>query len=127
MPRQKRRGGSAARRRAQTRERGSSRREGLLKGEGSASAERDHLAMRLQALSSVLRDVGLLTSGADARLIANLDRRSALDALARTLGPDRVEKSFDAVTTRARRARAQCESEGRLQTGWPSMFTNWLV
>ena len=29
----------------------------LLKGEGTPSAERDHLAMRLQALSSVLRDV----------------------------------------------------------------------
>ena len=72
---------------------------GLLKGEGSASAERDYLAMRLEALSSVLRDVGVLTSGADARLIANLDRRAALDNLARTLGGDRIEKSFEAVTT----------------------------
>jgi DNA polymerase III subunit delta' len=70
----------------------------LLKGEGTPSAERDHLAMRLQALSSVLRDVGLLTSGADERLIANLDRRSALDALARTLGREQVDKTFDVVT-----------------------------
>jgi DNA polymerase-3 subunit delta' len=70
----------------------------LLKGEGSAPAERSHLTMRLEALSSVLRDVGLLTSGADSRLIANLDRRSALDNFARTLSRERVEKSFDAVT-----------------------------
>jgi DNA polymerase-3 subunit delta' len=70
----------------------------LLKSEGSAPAERTHLARRLEALSSVLRDVGLLTSGADSRLIANLDRRSALDNFARTLSRERVEKSFDAVT-----------------------------
>ncbi len=79
---------------AETREPGSNRREQLLKGEGTPSAERDHLAMRLQALSSVLRDVGLLTSGADERFIANLDRRSALDALARTLGREQVDNDF---------------------------------
>jgi DNA polymerase III subunit delta' len=72
---------------------------GLLKGEGSAPAERDHLAMRLEALSSVLRDVGVLASGADSRLVANLDRRSVLDKLARTLDRERVEKSFAAVTS----------------------------
>ena len=71
---------------------------GLLKGEGSPAAERDHLAVRLQALASVLRDVGLLTSGADAGLIANLDRRAAIEGLARNLG-DRVDESFDAVIT----------------------------
>jgi DNA polymerase III subunit delta' len=72
---------------------------GLLKGEGSPAAEREHLAVRLHALASVLRDVGLLASGADARLLANLDRRAALDAVARNLGRDSVDASFDAVTT----------------------------
>jgi DNA polymerase III subunit delta' len=72
---------------------------GLLKGEGSAPAERDHLAMRLEALSSVLRDVGVLASGADSRLVANIDRRSVLDKLARTLDRERVEKTFAAVTS----------------------------
>ena len=70
----------------------------LLKGGGSPASEREHLAARLQALSSVLRDVGLLTSGADTRFLANLDRRSALDALARTLGPERIANTFAAVT-----------------------------
>ena len=70
----------------------------LLKGGGSPSLEREHLAARLQALSTLLRDLGLLASGGDARFLANLDRRSALDALARALGPERVEKSFAAVT-----------------------------
>ncbi|HKY22433.1 MAG TPA: DNA polymerase III subunit [Vicinamibacterales bacterium] len=70
----------------------------LLKGGGSAASEREHLEARLEALSSVLRDVGLLTSGADARLLANLDRRAALDALARMLGAERVERIFASVT-----------------------------
>jgi DNA polymerase-3 subunit delta' len=70
----------------------------LLKGGGSASAEREHLGIRLQALVSVLRDVGLLISGADARLLANLDRRSALDVMARRLGSDRVSRAFTVVT-----------------------------
>ena len=70
----------------------------LLKGGGSAASEREHLEARLEALSSVLRDVGLLTSGADARLLANLDRRAALDSLARMLGAERVERIFASVT-----------------------------
>jgi DNA polymerase III subunit delta' len=71
----------------------------LLKGEGSPAAEREHLSARLQALLSILRDVGLLASGGDARLLANMDRRSALDALARKLGAKQVAQAFTAVTT----------------------------
>ncbi len=70
----------------------------LLKGGGSAASEREYLGARLQALSSVLRDVGLLTSGADARFLANLDRREALDGLGRTLGAERAANAFSAVT-----------------------------
>jgi DNA polymerase-3 subunit delta' len=70
----------------------------LLKGSGSAPQEREHLGARLQALSTLLRDLGLLASGGDARFLANIDRRQELGALARTLGPERVEKSFLAVT-----------------------------
>jgi len=90
----------------------------LLKGGGSPSAERDHLGMRLQALSSVLRDLGLLTSGADARLLANLDRRTVLDDLARTLGPERVENTFDAVT------RAHDALERNVS---PKVVADWLA
>ena len=70
----------------------------LLQGGGSAASEREHLGVRLQALSSVLRDIGLLASGADARLLANADRRPSLDALGRTFGRERVENAFAAVT-----------------------------
>lgn len=70
----------------------------LLKGGGPAALEREHLGARLQALSSVLRDAGLLMSGADAGLLANLDRRDALDALGRTLGAERVANAFHTVT-----------------------------
>jgi DNA polymerase III subunit delta' len=90
----------------------------LLKGEGTPAAERDHLSMRLRALSSVLRDVGLLTSGADERLLANLDRRSVLDALARTLSRARVEKSFEAVTS----ARDALE-----RNVGPKVIADWLA
>jgi DNA polymerase-3 subunit delta' len=71
----------------------------LLKGGGTPSEEREHLGARLLAMTSVLRDAGLLTSGADNQLLANLDRRTALDSLARSLGTDRVERAFAAVVT----------------------------
>ena len=48
-------------------------------------------------MGSLLRDVGLLSSGADARLIANLDRRQALDVLARNLRADKISQAFAAV------------------------------
>jgi DNA polymerase-3 subunit delta' len=70
----------------------------LLKGGGSAASERMHLDARLQALSSVLRDIGLLASGADTRLLANLDRRDALDAVGRSVGAERAASAFSAVT-----------------------------
>jgi DNA polymerase-3 subunit delta' len=71
---------------------------GLLKGGGSAPEERAHLGARLQALASLLRDVGLLASGADVRLLAHLDRRAALEPLVRALGSDRAARAFAAVT-----------------------------
>jgi DNA polymerase-3 subunit delta' len=90
----------------------------LLKGGGSAASEREHLGARLQALSSLLRDVGLLTSGADVRLLANLDRRAALDALARTLGSERIERIFATV------ARAHDALERNVS---PKVVADWLA
>jgi len=91
---------------------------GLLKGGGTPSEEREHLGVRLQALISVLRDLGLLASGADERLLANLDRRPALDALSRTLGGDRVARAFAAVT------RAHDALESNVS---PKVVADWLV
>jgi DNA polymerase III subunit delta' len=70
----------------------------LLSGGGSASSERDHLSLRLQAISAMLRDLGLMGSGADERWLANLDQRASLDALAAALGPQRIVSAFTAVT-----------------------------
>jgi DNA polymerase-3 subunit delta' len=49
----------------------------MLKGGGTPSEERAHLSLRLEAMGALLRDAGLLASGADPRLLANLDRREA--------------------------------------------------
>jgi DNA polymerase-3 subunit delta' len=70
----------------------------LIKGgSGPAASEREHLGMRLQALSSIARDLGLLTSGADARLLVNIDRRDELDALATSFDSERALGLFTAV------------------------------
>jgi DNA polymerase III subunit delta' len=90
----------------------------LLKGSGSPALEREHLGVRLQALSSVVRDIGLLASGADARLLANLDRRSALDGLAPAFGQQRVEKAFMAVV------RAQDALDRNVS---PKVVADWLA
>jgi len=90
----------------------------LLKGGPTPAAEREHLTARLQAMTSVLRDIGLLTSGADERLLANLDRRSALEALSRSLGVDRVERAFMAV------ARAQDALDANVG---PKVVADWLA
>jgi hypothetical protein len=69
-----------------------------LKGSGTAAAEREHLGARLMAMTSLIRDAGLVASGADARLLANLDRTPVVESLARNLGRDRLDRMFSAVT-----------------------------
>lgn len=91
---------------------------GLLKGSGTPAEEREHLGARLDAMASVLRDVGLLGSGADERLLANLDRRPALDALTRALGTDRVGRAFSAVTR---------ASEALDSNVSPKVIADWLA
>lgn len=70
----------------------------LLAVKSSAASEREHLGARLQALASLLRDVGVLASGADHRLLANADRREALEGYVKTFGGDRAARSYAAVT-----------------------------
>ena len=71
----------------------------MLKGGGTPSEERAHLSLRLEAMGSILRDAGLLASGADARLIANLDRRREIETLARALRSDKISDAFAAVSS----------------------------
>ena len=90
----------------------------LLKGGGSPSDERAHLSVRLEAMGSLLRDAGLISSGADARLVANLDRRPVLDAMARTLRADTISRAFSAV------ARAQAALDQNVS---PKVVADWLA
>lgn len=90
----------------------------LLKGGGTASSEREHLAARLMAMAALIRDAGLVASGGDPRLLANLDRRPVVDSLARTLGKDRIDRIFTAV------ARAE---EALERNVGPKVIADWLA
>jgi DNA polymerase-3 subunit delta' len=90
----------------------------LLKGGGTAASEREHLGARLMAMTALVRDAGLLASGGDVRLLANLDRRPAVDAMARTLGVDRIGRIFAAIT------RAEEALERNVS---PKVVADWLA
>jgi DNA polymerase-3 subunit delta' len=66
----------------------------LLIGTG---ADRDELARRLRALSSLLRDIGVLLSRADERILANTDMKPLLGGLLKTFDGDRTVRAFSAV------------------------------
>jgi hypothetical protein len=91
----------------------------LVKGGGGPSAsERDYLGLRLQALSSLARDLGLLGSGASADLLANADLRDDLAALGKSFDSERALKLFSAVG-RARSALDRNVS--------PKVVADWLA
>ena len=62
-----------------------------------AATEREALALRLRAMTSMLRDVGLLNSRADHNALANADLGSDLTRLAADYDGDRVLRAFSAV------------------------------
>jgi DNA polymerase-3 subunit delta' len=59
--------------------------------------DRDELSRRLLAMSSILRDIGLLHARADARTLANVDLQSELQSLTRAYDSDRTLRAFAAV------------------------------
>jgi DNA polymerase III subunit delta' len=65
-------------------------------GAGGAS-DREQLASHLCAMASLLRDVEVLATGADARTLANADVRDSLDRLTGTYGGERGARAFAAV------------------------------
>jgi len=64
---------------------------------GSPMNERDQLAACLRIMASVLRDLGLIASRADASVLANTDMRAELDVLARSYDADRSVRAYTAV------------------------------
>jgi DNA polymerase-3 subunit delta' len=64
---------------------------------GGGKADRDALAQTLRALSSMLRDLGILSARGDDRMLANADLRRKLDGLLRAFDDDRILRGFAAV------------------------------
>lgn len=64
---------------------------------GSGTADRDKLSRRLLAMSSLIRDLGLLQSQADDRTLANADLKPQLQSLLRSFDGDRTLHAFSVV------------------------------
>ena len=68
-----------------------------LTGKATGAAERDHLAVCLRVLSSLLRDLGVLATDSDSSLLANPDLESDLERLTSTFDGERSQRAFTAV------------------------------
>jgi hypothetical protein len=89
----------------------------LLLGRG-AVVERDDVARRLLALSSLLRDLGLLNARGDERALANADMRPLLCGLVPAYCGDRTVRAFSAVD------RAMLALE---RNASPKVVADWLA
>jgi hypothetical protein len=88
-----------------------------LPGAGG-KADRDGLAQTLRALSSILRDLGILSAHGDERVLANADLRRKLDGLLGSFDRDRILRGFASVD-RALDALARNAS--------PKIVADWLA
>ena len=69
----------------------------LPRSGGRPGAERDYLSTNLRAMASLLRDVEVLATDADAAALANPDVRPALEKLAKGYGGERGVRAFGAI------------------------------
>ena len=72
-------------------------RELLAKTGAGGATDREQLASHLRALASLLRDVEVLATGADAAVLAHPDLRADLQPLARTFSGERGVAAYAAV------------------------------
>jgi DNA polymerase-3 subunit delta' len=63
----------------------------------AGAAEREKMAVCLRALSSMLRDVGVLVEGGDTRVLANPDAQRELEGVARVFDSHRTTVAYQAV------------------------------
>jgi DNA polymerase-3 subunit delta' len=84
----------------------------------SSGNERDQLAACLRALASLLRDLGLLATRADARALANADLEPQLKKLTTSYDSERSMRAYTAVD----RALAALERNAS-----PKVVADWLV
>jgi DNA polymerase-3 subunit delta' len=89
-----------------------------LTGTARGSSDREELARRLHALSSILRDLGVLLSRADERSLANADLRPRLERLQRSFDGERALRAFSAVD----RALSALERNAS-----PKIVADWLA
>jgi DNA polymerase-3 subunit delta' len=82
------------------------------------SRERDHLAVRLRVLASLLRDLGLLAANAEATSLANTDLRTDLSRLRDVFDGERTTRAFGAVD----RALVALD-----RNAGPKVVADWLV
>jgi DNA polymerase III subunit delta' len=80
--------------------------------------DREQVAVHLQVLSSMLRDVSIIATGADTQLLANLDLESGLTPLAKRFDSARAVRAFTAVD------RAQEALDRNVS---PKIVADWLA
>jgi DNA polymerase-3 subunit delta' len=83
-----------------------------------ASSDREELSRRLRALSSLLRDLGVLLARADHRWLANADLQPFLSGLVKAFDGDRTDRAFSAVD----RALAALDRNAS-----PKIVADWLA
>jgi DNA polymerase-3 subunit delta' len=71
----------------------------LAKTGAGGRSDREQLASHLQAMASLLRDIEVLATRADADVLANADVRADLDRLVKSFGGERGVQAFAAVDT----------------------------
>ena len=91
---------------------------GGLKGKAGSGSARNELRRRLQALTSLLRDLELVGAGADQQSLTNLDARDKLAGLAQTFGGARGLRAFTAVNTAL---------DATERNGSPKVVVDWLA
>jgi DNA polymerase-3 subunit delta' len=90
----------------------------LTPAKGTAAAEREQLAACLRSVASLLRDLGILATGGDRRLLGNADLEAELEPLARAFTGDRSVRAYAAVDE----ALAALERNAS-----PKVVADWLV
>jgi DNA polymerase III subunit delta' len=90
----------------------------LSGAKGTSASDREQMATCLRALASLLRDLGILATGADRRTLANGDLESQLEGLTSTFDHKRSLKAYAAVDE----ALAALERNAS-----PKIVADWLV
>jgi DNA polymerase III subunit delta' len=89
-----------------------------LTGKATGAAERDQMAVCLRSLSSLVRDLGLLSNRADPAALANADLHDELARLTTAFDSERSTRAFNAVD----QALAALERNVN-----PKVVADWLI